>query len=74
MCGSKGGGGFRGDELRHPRTSCIASMDTKISGGYEDWALVTARNKSSYHTVRQQGSSRAPKITGSKIVNYTQVY
>ena len=41
MFGSKGGGGSVGDEVRGPRTSCHASIRTKVSGGFQDLALMT---------------------------------
>ena len=63
-----------GDEVRHLRTSCHASIRAKVSGGVEDWVLETPQTEIqiSYHTVRQKGSSRTPIITSSKFVTYTQ--
>ena len=41
MNGSKGGKRCVGDGVRHPETYCHASIHTKVSGGFGDWALVT---------------------------------
>ena len=57
-----------GDEVRRPRTSCHASIRTKVSGGFDPATKIQI----SYHTVRQLGSSRTPRITGYKCVTYTQ--
>ena len=75
MFGSKEGGSCVGNKVRHPRNSCIAFLCTKVLGAFPRPGASDAPETKihiSDHSVRQQGSSRTPRITYSKFVTNTQ--
>lgn len=75
MFGSKEGVSCVGDKVRHPRKSCIAFLYTKVLGAFPRPGASDAPETKihiSDHSVRQQGSSRTPRITGSNIFTCAQ--
>ena len=71
--GSERGVGVE-DKASHQKPTFHDSTCTKVSGGFEEEALVMPPTKIniSYHTVGQQSSSRTPRFTNFKFATKMQ--